>query len=185
MSSFLEFNTADRLPVGGSRVSYGTAELRVAPGAAGGASLIALGSVESCSVKDTGTEEEIVSEAGDTESDLMLDEGQEATITARFPKNAAAPRKGWFIVLALQSSSLTPVNEQPAAVSNNYDYPYCFLITNVTFDWGNKSVRKYTLTCRRWNSLDAEGAVVGRVNTATGELLSRIARPEPVEGEGG
>lgn len=181
MSSFIEFNTADRLPVGGSRISYGTAELRVAPGAAGGASLIALGAVESCSIKDTGTEEEIISEAGDTETDLMLDEGQEATITCRFPKSAAAPRKGWFIVLAIQNSSLTPVDEGPAAPSNNYDYPQSFLITNVTLDWGNKAVRKYTLTCRRWNGLDVEGAVVGRVNTVTGELLSRTARPEPVD----
>lgn len=178
MSQHLEFNTGDRLPVGGSNLVYGTAELRASAGYEGN-TLIALGSIESVSVKDTGNEEELPGEEGATETFLMLNEGQEATITARFTRDVAAPRKGWFIGVRLPETTLTPVNENYATPTNTQVNTF-FLITNVTFDWGNKAVRKYSLTCKRWESLNAAASpVVARITTATGAIVSgtRAAAP--------
>lgn len=182
MAKHIEFSSGTRLPVEGSLIGYGTAELRVGAGTLEGSTLIGLGSVESCSVKDTGSDEELVGESGETETSLLMDEGQEVTVTVRFTRDVAAPRKGWFIGLLVPFSSLTPLNENPATPDTNSTYPQHFLITNVARDWGNKAVRKYTLTCRRWHNIGAD-AVVGVVTTATGALASRTDSPVQIEPE--
>lgn len=178
MAQHIEFNTGDRLPVGGSNLVYGTAELRTSAGYEGN-TLIALGTVESCSIKDTGDEEELPGEEGALETFLMLNEGKEASITVRFTRNVAAPRKGWFIGLRLPETTLTPVNENYATPTTTQVNTF-FLITNVTFDWGNKSVRKYTLTAKRWESLNAAASpVAARINTATGAIVAGTRAPAP------
>lgn len=178
MSQHIEFNTSGRLPVGGSNIAIGTAELRTSAGYEGN-TLMAIGSLESCSVKDTGDEEELPGEEGATETFLMMNEGQEASITARFTRDVAAPRKGWFVGLRLPSSSLTPLAENPATPTTTYADTF-FLITNVSFDWGNKSVRKYTMTAKRWESLNAAALpVAARITTATGAIAAGTRAPAP------
>lgn len=167
MSTYIEYNNAGRLPNTGSKIAYGTAELRAVSGDITGASLIGLGTIESCSMKDTGEDLELEDESGATEAFLMMNEGTEVSLTCRFTRNTPAPRKGWFLSLS------RPTNDgavaAPLSVQANVDI--VFLITNVTLDWGNKQVRKYTITGKNWMSLDpASGTAVARVTAATGAI---------------
>lgn len=119
---------------------------------------------------------ELEDEDGATEAWISLNNGEEASLSCRFTKDVPAPRKGMMVAIARRKSTLSMVTSglftEPA---ENVNF---FLITAVSEDYGSKAVAKYTLTAKRWDSLDAQTPKTAVVTTADGAIVSSSLYPE-------
>src|SRR5690606_24692902 len=124
-----------------------------------GAGMIALGHMESVTVKSTGEEDDLPDETGDTQHIVMRNVGEEATVRCRFPSVRPAPRKGWFFQLQVPRAAADADGDPPAATPWNSTSPgnSVFLITDVELMWEEKGSRKYSITGKRWASLGTAG----------------------------
>lgn len=175
MASHTQFGTAGNLPSTGSIFPVGTAALRVTPGGLlEGNGLIGLGKAQSINIKSTGELIELEDEDGATEALLRLNPGDDVTVKCRFTKDVPAPKPFMFLAIKRRTSVLT------AADGSFTDTPVAqhFLITEVSEDYGSKTVAMYDLTARRWDSLTT-GSRTATVTTATGAITSGSGTPTP------
>ncbi len=169
MSTHVTFAPNALVPDTGSLYPIGTAFLRPSYQAdVTGLGLIAVGSAESISIKQTGEELELEGEDAATEAFLMMNNGEAVTINARFTKDVPTPKKGQFIALKRRKSTMSAVTAGTFTDATVFD---SFLITDVGEDYGSKAVAKYSITARKWDSLGvAQSPRSAVVTTSTGAL---------------
>ena len=105
MATHTSFAASAAFPTTGSQYPVGTALLRQNPPAGGtNTAHITLGKCEKVSIKTTGAELTLEDENGETEAYLMLDNGEDVSITARFTRDVPSPIKGQIISLVRRKS---------------------------------------------------------------------------------
>lgn len=108
MATNTTFANQSRLPVTGSQYPIGTAFLRLDPLYASGlTSHIVVGKCEKIGVKTSGAEIELEDEEGATEAYIMLNSGEEVSLTARFTKDVPSPVKGNFLSIVRNKRTLS------------------------------------------------------------------------------
>lgn len=113
MATNTTFANASNFLTTGSNFKVGTALLRYDPGGPLGTgsdilntARISLGKCEKIGIKTTGTELELEDENGETEAYMMLNNGEDLSITARFTNDVPDPKKGQIISIIRRKSTI-------------------------------------------------------------------------------
>ena len=103
-----------------SEVVYGTVHLRPAhtPG------MLFLGHMIGGKLDDTGDEQELPDESGDTEQFLMMNNGEEGTLTCRWTANVPRPRKGDLLELYVPVRKFVRLEIDGAGTTGTLLQPY-------------------------------------------------------------
>ena len=108
MPTHTTFANTSKIPATGSIYPIGTAFLRSDPPlVTGDDRWIAVGKTEKISMKTTGTEIELEDEEGATEAFIMLNNGEDVSLTARFTRDVPSPVRGQFITISRRKVTLS------------------------------------------------------------------------------
>lgn len=108
MATHTTFANASKLPVTGSIYPIGTAFLRADPAnPTTNDQWIAVGKTEKISIKTTGAELELEDEEGATEAFIMMNNGEDVSLTARFTRDVPSPVRGQFITISRRKVTLS------------------------------------------------------------------------------
>jgi hypothetical protein len=119
MATNTTFANAGKLPVTGSIYPIGTAFLRNDPGTNFNDQWIAVGKTEKIGIKTTGAELELEDEEGATEAFIMMNNGEDVSLTARFTRDVPSPVRGQFITISRRKVTLSQGTLAFSAVATN------------------------------------------------------------------
>lgn len=108
MPTHTTFANTTKIPVTGSIYPIGTAFLRSdPPSVTGDDKWIAVGKTDKIGMKTTGTELELEDEEGATEAFIMLNNGEDVSLSARFTRDVPSPVRGQFITISRRKVTLS------------------------------------------------------------------------------